>query len=120
MAGLDTKHHWRDFAFAPDGESMAVAWEDGVLLLDANTGKTRTILSESGEFFRLIFTQDGQRIIACNTDEIAIWHAASGEYLMSIPRSSVFLGLDPAWSGLALGRAFFEAANWTTGDSEIE
>src|SRR5262245_48839740 len=73
-------------AFAPDGRSLAVVVDDErVLILDAETGRTRkTLLPKvEKEYVRVAFAPDGRTLAVyasfAEKTEVELWDAASGE-----------------------------------------
>ncbi len=90
------------FAYAPDGRSLAVQADFGTGLYDVTTGRLIRQFAGKGPPHCLAFSTDGQRFAAGHYDEnqkevITLWDVASGRVIRHIdcPPSAVALAFVP-------------------------
>jgi eukaryotic-like serine/threonine-protein kinase len=72
-------------AFAPDGETVASAGDDGTIVLwrlnwkDAKASKLRVIKAHPHQVFNLLYSKDGRTLISAGRDKvIRLWDPATG------------------------------------------
>ena len=94
MAFLNREYDISSVAYSPDGSTIVTGGdyyihEKGtVYLWDVKTGKRRrTLFKGTGGVRNVMFSEDGERIIATGDwkDEIRVWHAKTGKKLKPIP-----------------------------------
>jgi WD domain, G-beta repeat len=72
-------------AFAPDGQSLAIAGDDGKLeLIGIADERHRTIGAVSGIVHSIAFTPDGTLLASASHNEIAIWDLASSQKIRTL------------------------------------
>ena len=70
----------RALAFAPDGQTLAVALDDGTIQLrQTGTWNLRSILSKHDGLTVLTFSPDGKWLAANHGDQIRLWDVATGQ-----------------------------------------
>lgn len=93
--------------FSPDGETLVTASLDGTLKLwDVRSGEVRRTLGGRTPFRGVVFTPDGKRLIASNSETSAavgrstagIWDVETGLEMLTIP------GLEGGWECMDLSR----------------
>jgi WD40 repeat protein len=80
--GKGTYWGGKSVAFSRDGKTVAAAREDGILILEAQTGKKRHELRglESGNVLGVAISADGKAVAASDLDGIvALWDLGSGK-----------------------------------------
>ncbi len=89
-------HNPHALTFSPDGTRLAIApwWRQASIYSVADDSKVALAGSDHDRLWQLVFTADGERVIAgVGGNEVLVWDAASGRLLMSIPmQESVFGG----------------------------
>jgi len=83
--------HVRVLAFAPDGDLLAVAAGNAILLLDTATWSEQSQLNgHTGEVTALAFGPDGQLASSSRDATIRLWDPTSGAQLLQIPGQSTY------------------------------
>jgi hypothetical protein len=60
--------------FSPDGATLAVGADSGVILLDASSDRPRpTLRTDAGRTFALAFSRDGKTLAAAGEREVTVW-----------------------------------------------
>jgi WD40 repeat protein len=92
---------------SPDGESLAVAYPNRIVLLSTVTGKLmRTIESRIANVSRIIFSADGRMVAAADENgAIETWDLGSGQAFPLITSAGKTTALRFAPSGLVLASA---------------
>jgi RNA polymerase sigma factor (sigma-70 family) len=82
-------------AVAPDGETIATAWDDGVVLWELTTLQTRNQLAgKMGGVMGLAFSPDGIALVAAGQNgKIHVWDVATGEELRQLAAEAPTLGM---------------------------
>jgi serine/threonine-protein kinase len=84
----------QDFAFAPDGEHLAIAFGSGASLWDLRTGRSVEQFSGHGPATGgLAFTPDGSRLASLSGD---VWDTASGRRLAEFEIEARSLAVSPS------------------------
>ena len=77
-----------DFAFSPDGKSLAASFDGGVWLWNVENGSlSRTLVATHGEgtmLERVAFSPDGRTLASINGGAILLWSVANGEVARTI------------------------------------
>jgi WD40 repeat protein len=73
-------------ALSPDGKRIAVAWQNGIIVLDADAGKEveRFVVPSPGGLHSLTFSPDGKRLVAVGYQGVQVLDARSGKVLGSL------------------------------------
>ncbi len=73
--------HPADLAISPDGQRLAIAYEDGLVrLLSASGTPLKSLTGHTGAVRALAFTPDGRRLVSASDDGTArVWDTLIGE-----------------------------------------
>ena len=77
-------------SYSPNGELIAAAWGNSVLLLQADDGTPIRIINRHDDFiFSVDFSHDGTRIVSASRDKAAkVWDVESGECVLVLEHTA--------------------------------
>jgi WD40 repeat protein len=122
--------------YAPDGTSLAVACRDGLLLLDAKSGRVMRAMAGAPRLTRLAFSPDGKTLAGAGGMTVMQWEVATGKRLAASaepagpPQRLRFLDsrrlrvvagdvLDYDWRSNSVRKRFNVPPRDETGDAEL-
>jgi len=75
----------KNFAFNPDGKSIAVSFEDNIMLLDVQSGKEIWTTEEIGGTFAMAYNPQKKQILVAAVTGPRILNAETGEIISKLP-----------------------------------
>jgi len=106
--------------FSPDGDAMATAGDDGVVLWDAHTGERLRVLAVDKGFDALAYSPDG-RMLAGGGNSLKIWDGADGRELLTLQVKTPATSLSFSPDGRVLAESEEREVNlWDISTGELQ
>ncbi len=78
-------HGWSAYAISRDEATLAVADAFNIVLVDAQTGKTRRTMPAPSSTGSILFSADGKKLAVFGSARSAIFDVASGRFVAALP-----------------------------------